>query len=111
MATLTITSAVAVASESQRRTRVGAKCRSAIAPKNNGEMNAATADVANANGWMRCKPCASRINVNGTIHAASAIHWMKNNAPSLANSTLFSALGTRKGHTGRGKTQARLCRQ
>ena len=85
MAVLARAIAEAVANESQRRTRAGGTCRSATAPKKSGDTKAAMADVAKAKGCIRSSPCAPKTNVNGTIHAANAIHWMKNNAANSMN--------------------------
>ena len=72
MAVLASVMARAVATASPRKTFTGDAWRSAIAPKINGETNAASAEVANANGLMACKPFASRTVLNGTSHIPSA---------------------------------------
>jgi len=66
IAVLMIVIIVAVAIASPRKTFAGGTCRSAIAPNNSGEMNAAIAAAANAKGLMFRKPCASRIAPSGT---------------------------------------------
>ena len=72
MAVQAIAIAAAVANERPRNTFTGEACRSAIAPKINGETNAASAEVANAYGLMSCNPCASSTVLKGTNHIPNA---------------------------------------
>lgn len=62
---------------SQRSTRIGGTERSAIAPKNSGESNAAIAEAANANGISHLKLAASNTIPIGTNHEASDMPWRK----------------------------------
>jgi hypothetical protein len=64
--------APAVATASQRSTRTGEACRSAIAPKTSGESSAAMADVAYAKGLIDPSPCESSTALKGTNHMPSA---------------------------------------
>src|ERR1035437_2635197 len=81
-----------VAIASQRNTLAGGTCRSAIAPNIKGEMKAATAVAAKANGLMVCSPCASRIVPSGTNQMAIAAAWMKNKIINSAYSALRNVL-------------------
>ena len=64
--------AAAVANANPRSTFTGEAWRSAMAPKNNGDTNAARAVVAKAQGLMARKPWASSTVLNGTNHMPSA---------------------------------------
>ena len=85
-----------VAEASQRNTFAGGTCRSAIAPNISGEMNAAVAVVANANGLMMCNPFASRIEPSGTNHMPIAAAWMKNKIINSAYSALRNVPNIRR---------------
>src|SRR5207248_3425711 len=106
MAVLASAIAPAVASETQRKTLTGDTCRSAIAPKINGETNAARAEEANAYGLIACNPCASNTRLSGTIHIPRAAPWMKNSAISSAYSAFRMVLSTATERTGGRKFQA-----
>ena len=105
MATAMAAVITAVAVASQRKTFAGGTWRSAIAPNINGEMNAAMAEAAKANGLMSCIPCASRIGPSGTNQMAMAAPWMKNRMTSSAYSALRSVFSTRRDSGSAGKIQ------
>src|ERR1035441_1443319 len=106
IAVLASVMAAAVASESPRRTITGEAWRSATAPKISGETNAASAEVANANGLMTCRPLASSTVLNGTNHMPSAAPWRKKSATSSAYSALRTVLSTQTERTDGRRIQA-----
>jgi len=91
----------AVPTASQRSTRAGLTCRSAIAPKSSGDTKAAVADVAKANGLMDCRPWASSTGPSGTNHAPNAMPWRKNSPASSTSSIHRMSRCTPPKHTGR----------
>src|SRR6185295_10060754 len=98
--------AKAVARDSPRNTFTGDACRSAIAPKMSGEMNAAIADAANAYGLIACIPCASNTVLSGTIHMDNAAPWKKNSMINSAYSALRMVRSTGRGDTERGQNSS-----
>ena len=77
MAVLTSVIITVVATASQRSTRAGATCRSAMAPKISGEMNAASAVAAKANGLMPCIPSRDHIVRCAVYQHMAHMLWMR----------------------------------
>src|ERR1039458_5830687 len=98
--------AAAVASERPRRTITGEALRSAMGPEISGGADAASAEVANANGLMACRPLASSTVLSGTNHMPSAAPWRKKSATNSAYSALRIVLSTQIERTDGGRIQA-----
>ena len=91
--------AIAVARANHLNTFTGEAWRSATAPNNNGDTNAATPEVANAYGRMWAKPWASSTELSGTNHMLSAAPWRRKRPMSSAYSARRMVVSTRGAHT------------